>query len=89
MEGYLGRYTNIETTCIFSEGTGQWKVTQKLTHKRSLDGEHWEEKSLSMQSYATDLGVALTNVLFSIETYLARRNHDLFVELPNTARRDD
>lgn len=87
MEEYLGRYTNIETTC--TKTNGQWKVVQKLTHKRSLDGENWEEKSLQMQSYATDLGVALTNVLFSIETYLARRDHDLFVEIPNTARRDD
>ena len=81
-EQYVGRYTKIETTCTWDEDSRQWKATQRITHKRSKDGENWEEKNLQMQSYANDLEVALTNVIFSIETYLSKRNQDLFAELP-------
>jgi hypothetical protein len=76
----LGKIINVETSGIWEEDDLDWRVQLTVTHKRTMNGKDWEEKSTSVKVFDRDFdhGVAVANN--SIFQFLKSVDWDLFAE---------
>lgn len=79
MEDYVGREVFVDTF-LNKKADGFWSAKVVVKHRRSVDGENWEEKSAVMEALDTDPDAALGSANSSIVRYLQTVNFDLFSE---------
>lgn len=59
---------------------GYWEVTYVVTQKRSLNGEDWEEKSITFSNVSRDRAEAEAGSFETMMNYLASIEFNLFSE---------